>query len=504
LGLGFLSGDKEGISGLKVNWNAAGAKEGGGMARLTYILAMLVAATLAQAQPQGPEAIWTYVYDDGVNHSVTDIAPTSDGGVIIGLETDRERPDNDFCGGLIRLDQDGHQVWRNLYTDLYFPECNAVTQTLDGGFAVAGYAPTSSPAIMRTDSTSRVLWVRPITGASFLGRATSIIQLPNAGFAISTDEAVLIRTNSNADTLWTREYTSRLIAHGSHLARNNHGEFFLCCTLFGTGDRGTQVWLVKADSLGNEAWIETYSQSDDAWAQGVDTTADGGCIVVGIMQHEYFPVPEACPFALRLAANGDTMWFRVYEQLSGGFDRVRTLPDGSFLCFGRIDSSSLPFFNYCYLAKVLGNGDIEWEQVLESEYSRGDAALCLRRGGGAFIGGVQVTAATVVLPWVSRLEPVQSSPERGVEPRVSLALLSIYPNPFNSSTKIRFSLPRTERVSVRVFDLLGREVGLLQDGNAVAGEHTVTFDASPFASGVYLCRLQAGGFSRTQKMVLLK
>jgi hypothetical protein len=55
-----------------------------------------------------------------------------------------------------------------------------------------------------------------------------------------------------------------------------------------------------------------------------------------------------------------------------------------------------------------------------------------------------------------------------------------------------------------VFDVLGREVATLADGVQPAGSHTVLFNGSELASGVYLCRLQAGDFSATQKMVLLK
>jgi hypothetical protein len=57
---------------------------------------------------------------------------------------------------------------------------------------------------------------------------------------------------------------------------------------------------------------------------------------------------------------------------------------------------------------------------------------------------------------------------------------------------------------LKVFDVLGREVATLADGVQPAGSHTVLFNGSELASGVYLCRLQAGDFSATQKMVLLK
>lgn len=92
-------------------------------------------------------------------------------------------------------------------------------------------------------------------------------------------------------------------------------------------------------------------------------------------------------------------------------------------------------------------------------------------------------------------------------------LFQNYPNPFNPSTTIRFHLPQTSRASLRVFDLLGREVALLVDEQRQAGSHEVFFDGTGLASGVYFYRLQvdpaAGSvltapFVSTRKLLLLK
>ena len=79
-----------------------------------------------------------------------------------------------------------------------------------------------------------------------------------------------------------------------------------------------------------------------------------------------------------------------------------------------------------------------------------------------------------------------------------------YPNPFNPSTNIVFALPKADHVELQVFDLLGRKVAILIDRDMPAGEHSVTFDGSDLASGIYLYKLQAGTYKSTQKMVLLK
>lgn len=79
-----------------------------------------------------------------------------------------------------------------------------------------------------------------------------------------------------------------------------------------------------------------------------------------------------------------------------------------------------------------------------------------------------------------------------------------YPNPFNPTTVISYQLPAVSNVSLKIFDLLGREVELLVCGHQQAGDHAVSFDASYLPGGVYLYRLQAGNFMEWRRMVLVR
>jgi len=93
------------------------------------------------------------------------------------------------------------------------------------------------------------------------------------------------------------------------------------------------------------------------------------------------------------------------------------------------------------------------------------------------------------------------------------ALLPNYPNPFNSTTLIRYHLPaissQKSAVSLKIYNIEGQLVRVLVDGEQKAGRYEVTWDGcdsreEPLSSGIYLCRIKAGGFTKTQKMVLLK
>jgi Secretion system C-terminal sorting domain len=79
-----------------------------------------------------------------------------------------------------------------------------------------------------------------------------------------------------------------------------------------------------------------------------------------------------------------------------------------------------------------------------------------------------------------------------------------YPNPFNPTTAISYKIAVNTLVTLKVYDILGREIKTLVNERQTAGAHSVTFDASPIASGVYFYRLQAGSYIDTKKLLLLK
>lgn len=97
----------------------------------------------------------------------------------------------------------------------------------------------------------------------------------------------------------------------------------------------------------------------------------------------------------------------------------------------------------------------------------------------------------------SALENVASVPTR-------YELLSNYPNPFNPSTIIRFGLPVSSQVTLKVYDVSGREVRTLINNQLSAGFHSVTFNAAGLSNGTYIYRLRANGFEASRKMILVK
>jgi GH35 family endo-1,4-beta-xylanase len=85
-----------------------------------------------------------------------------------------------------------------------------------------------------------------------------------------------------------------------------------------------------------------------------------------------------------------------------------------------------------------------------------------------------------------------------------LTLSQNYPNPFNPATRIDYMIPRAGSVSLKVYDLQGREISTLFEGVQPAGKYSVSFDGSRLAGGVYVYRLKAETFTETRKLILVK
>lgn len=123
----------------------------------------------------------------------------------------------------------------------------------------------------------------------------------------------------------------------------------------------------------------------------------------------------------------------------------------------------------------------------------GDRALTLT---GYYLDGVpfEATDCVQIVGHVTDLPVISSEPE----------FVSASPNPFNPVTRLTYSVPRSEHVSLAVYDVTGRLVARLVDGVVEPGEHTVEWSAAGVASGVYFGRLQAGSVEKAKRLVLLK
>jgi len=121
-------------------------------------------------------------------------------------------------------------------------------------------------------------------------------------------------------------------------------------------------------------------------------------------------------------------------------------------------------------------------------------------------GCTQLTAGTVQTnrPNVCLIFNQVSNIANNTNTPVSYALSQNYPNPFNPITKIEFAIPKAEFVTLKVYDILGKEVKTLVSEFKQPGYYTIDFNASDLSSGIYYYRIEAGTFVSVRKMILIK
>ena len=200
------------------------------------------------------------------------------------------------------------------------------------------------------------------------------------------------------------------------------------------------------------------------------------------------PVHFAVVDGIKNAKGGEGVWnpnFVPFQShvLFAGKDPVATDSIGAYLMGLDCEAEKLQ------LPGDNGYGDTECDNYLDLLHTKG-------------VGTNQLNEINVVGDGKNLITGVR--PNMDSQKPVNFQLCSNYPNPFNPSTMIVFYLPRNEFVTLKVYDITGQEIESLIEGEVPAGEHRLQWTAEGLASGVYLCRMQAKGFSQTIKMLYQK
>ena len=186
-------------------------------------------------------------------------------------------------------------------------------------------------------------------------------------------------------------------------------------------------------------------------------------------------------------------------------------------CIGSISNKSAIGARVRVKATILGNTFWQMREIstqnastghnsLRAHFGIGDAtsidSLVVEWPSGTIDFGTNILPNEFVT--VTEGDQITSINENSPAAPGDFVLHQNFPNPFNPATTIRFSLPRKEHVTLKVFDMLGREVATLLEGELSIGEHSVVFDARDLTSGVYFYRLTADQFVQIRKAFLIK
>ncbi len=325
----------------------------------------------------------------------------------------------------------------------------------------------------------------------------------------STGDIVTVKYNSSGVQQWQAFYNGpmNLTDYASQLTVGPTGDVYVLGTSHGGVTDNDIVLLKYRGSDGVLMWVDRV----DGPAHGSDgpgsliMSSSGDVIVAGGIS---MANGRTDGILLRYSPTGTRTVLMQYDGEVGGHDSfgLTAIDRDNNLFVGGWSVGTSGMSEPVYF-KFSPGGLLEWE----GRYSMGPAnrtngsVLTVGRNGTLAIGGYgdyRSPGYPVVVAAIGQFA-VDVAPARE-NPPVTYALRQNYPNPFNPSTTIRWELPLASQVRLVVYDILGREVAVLVDGRLPAGVHEKLLDASGLPSGVYLCRLQAGGYTETRKMLLVE
>jgi hypothetical protein len=480
----------------------------------TFISASLVflfACTL-YGQP-GPDTLWTRFYGWTGDDTAFCLQKTADRGFIIA-GTATVPADGRTNAFLIKADSAGIMQGFHSYGGTATDEgAYSVVVAADGGYAFAGYSTNTTGFrrnyVVRVNILGEVIctWIDSVQVPYQLW-STSIAKLQDNSFV----SVVIIGSYSEGYSEAALERIENLTCDAnilSYLDRYN----LMTHAIRQTSDLGLVVvgqfsdttisprlaFLSKLSLSGS--FIHSYSgdgNEDDA-RDFVETPT--GFVMAGSSYDGHVDGIFIC----KTDTSGDPDWIhRFFLQQSQWAEAIIPALGGGYVIAGTREN----YFGNTdmYLAKVNDDGAIVWQNTYGTAADERAYDVVQTSDGGFVLCGYSNAHLGVGTEWYI----VKTLPDPSLSEGPFSALLphqftlSCFPNPFNPTTTLAFTLPQTGQVKVVVYDLLGREVAVLAERVFEAGEQRLRFDGSALPSGLYFARMQAGGLIATQKLLLLR
>ena len=462
---------------------------------------------------QLPDTLWTQTYG-GVSDEVGYITkPASDGGYIVLAHTET------FGGGgrdayLIKTDAQGNEVWTQTYGGPLNDEAYNVFQTADGGYIFGGRTEPAAESVdafwlVRTDAGGNEEWNRTYGGTgddegynlNLTSDGNYIMVGITESYAANDGDIWLLKIDQGGDTLWTKTFDYGGYDASNYVEETADGGY----AIFGYTGSNTinyyDILLIKTDADGNEEWHHQYGdQFVNAVYMGRQTQ-DGGYVLSGHVMDMSMTV---LAHLLKVDASGNEAWSHsLGDPGYNSFPYVAKKDNGNLLAAGYTSSFGANLVDM-YFSEFDADGIEQWSGVFGADSAETATTVTLLEDGFIATGVTNSfgpgddDAYVVCFSWDTFVEQYASQTVS------SFKLFSAYPNPFNPETTISFELPASAYVQLGIYDISGREVARLVDGETSAGLHEIRFDASELSSGVYFAKLISGNHQKSQKLLLLK
>jgi hypothetical protein len=459
---------------------------------------------------------WYKTYGGSNDDQAYSVEQTTDGGYILCGYT------KSFGAGgydvyVIKTTATGDTLWTKTYGGARNDFGNAVRQTSDGGYIIAGYtlsfvtgADSGNAYLIKTDANGGLKWAKSFGATNNITDAYSVKETSDKGFILTgytngfgepSGDVFLTKTDSVGNVLFTKTYGGKGTDWGNSIVVTTDGGYMVSGT-YSSDSTSTDMdaYLIKTNSLGDTLFTRTFGGSGYDFGQTVVQTAEGGYVLSGYTNS--FGAGNYDAFLLRTTASGDTIFTRTY----GGTD-----DDEANCVFRCMDGS----YGLAGFTKSYGAGDYDF-LLIKTDTS--GFTGCSQHPFSALPrqSATKVNTATFqVVPTVTTSSPtpthISASGQSydicnpiglGTEKSITEEL-RIFPNPGTGLFTLLLSNTSSEEIQIILTNLQG-DVIFRETEQIRQGPYEKIVDFNGFSAGIYLLHTRTEKVSSCTKLILQK
>ncbi len=471
---------------------------------LLSILFFLV-IIITNSTSQNNTIVWNKIYGLGSEHPSQIIKTSDDCYIVIGSSGSYNPTGSDIW--MLKIDALGDTLWTKTYrTEYQHNGGYSIIEDSLGGFIVIG---NYSKPIGGWHWNTNILFLNCNSqGDTISTKFFDYTMFDYSSFVMPTQDNNyllsisnhLLKLNPIGNIIWEKVHDGNLSA----ITKNNE------ILLLGYDLQQGHIPITKTDINGDTLWYKKIHLGHDSYGLSLLETDSEKLYMTGFIEplNRY---PD--PFLMKLNQQGDTLWTKIY-QISGDNRFFKIIPtnDNCFVLGGTDRTyNKEQYYSDLWIAKVDTLGTIIWDKKFGGHENEFFVDIIQTDD----LGYIILSATDSYGPdgrniWIIKTDSLGNSNTPSSLPfyeeiiPYQISFYQNYPNPFNPSTTIKFSLHKSEHVLLDIYNMLGQKVMTLLNAQMTKGTHEIEYTAKNLPSGIYLYRINVGGFHDVKKMVLLR
>lgn len=368
-----------------------------------------------------PDVSWVHTYGRLFNDEWgSSVQQTSDGGyIVVGAKSTALfdiHSKRDVW--LVKLDDQGLIQWEKTFGTWGNDRGNAVLQTSDNGFIIAGSAePIGTEKgdlwIIKTDEQGNKQWDSIFGISSEFESGSMVIEIDDGNYIVvgsvntsggGRGDIWLLKINANGNKLWDKSFGGRGHNYADDIVETTDGFVILGSSWIPDETNGYDVWLLKTDKTGELIWDQIFdgSGSDHGWS--LDQCDDGGFIITGEKDHG----SDDKVLLIKTDENGNLVWDTSFP---GRGDSVQQTRDGGFIIAGyEVDPTPKDYSNGL-LIKTDGSGNLLWKKIFGGKENNFLFSVEQTADNGFIVVGDTYQTRFDAGLWIMKLDPDKSAVE---------------------------------------------------------------------------------------------